>query len=118
LFLLLYVQSMFELVDLTVLRWIFGPIVFILIIVALDFRSNRSNQNFKILWFSGFTRLIAAIITFLGITFITRDLVWSSLDKGDIVYILFMEGVNQLFIALIILSIITALFTKLNRKTH
>lgn len=114
-FFLLYVQSEYDLIDHTLTRWVAGNLVFLLLIVALDYRGNKANQSFKILWYSGFTRLIAAIITFLGITFIARDLVWESLEKGDIAYILFMEGVNQLFIALIILSIITALFTRLNR---
>ena len=114
-FFLLYGQSEYDLIDHTLTRWVAGNLVFLLLIVALDYRSNKANQSFKILWYSGFTGLIAAIISFLGITFIARDLVWESLENGDIVYILFMEGVNQLFIALIILSIITTLFTRLNR---
>ena len=114
--LLLAFQVHFELLELTMLRWLVVGLLVTLFMIYRISLTPHVNSDFKVIWFTGFTLNIASQLVFGAVTFLMSDLVFAeNLTRANAIYFTFYEVISQMTIALIVITIVSGLY-KLKRK--
>lgn len=114
LFGLMLVQVYFKLDSETLLRWVFG--VSALVLIALwQYKIGLKGFTFRIGWFLGFNTLSAALFgfsAFYAVFTMMNIHPLSRMDLSDLAGVLLIEFTYQSFIGLIMITLLTYLFSK------
>jgi hypothetical protein len=114
LFVLMLVQVYFKLDSETFLRWVFG--VSALVLASLwQYKIGLNGFTFRVGWFLGFNTLSAALFGFSAIYAVFTQLdidPFNRMELSDLVGVLLIEFTYQSFIGLILITLITYLFSK------
>lgn len=114
--LLLAFQVHFELLELTMLRWLVAGLLVGLFLIYRISLTPHVNSDFKVIWFTGFTLNIASQLVFGAVTFLMSDVVFAeNLTRANAIYFTLYEVISQMTIALIVITIVSGLY-KLKRK--
>lgn len=117
LFVLFFLHWKTQFSDLTLLRWVVGPLLVTGLSLWMIRQRNKVYFPMKYVWFSGFTVLFAALAVQVVLIMLFSDMFASANGPQtwhEVLYVCFVEFVSQSFIGLFIITAYSILFKKVN----